>query len=206
MPGGEKLPESARLLAGLEQQHQERVGFVIKDSGKRTEFASGMSRDTTEGKIQYIRLFDGPMLKRWAQHLTAGAVKYPDVAPNVPNWMLACTEEEAQRFRASAVRHFVQWLSGETDEDHAAAVLFNINGYEYTRGEMAKLKEPKPGQFIAYDGPPPQGAPTQCFQEQNIPHPAAARKDLYTDSQLQQGLLPPQFKKPYSGWAPPEAP
>jgi hypothetical protein len=48
--------------------------------------------------------------------------------------MLATGDEELERFRASAVRHFVQWLQGATDEDHAAAVIFNLNGYEYVRG------------------------------------------------------------------------
>jgi hypothetical protein len=39
--------------------------------------------------------------------------------------------EEYERFRESAFRHFLQWFNGETDEDHAAAVYFNINGAEY---------------------------------------------------------------------------
>jgi hypothetical protein len=68
------------------------------------------------------------MLKRWAEHLTKGASKY-----TARNWMKAKGDAEYQRFRASAVRHFFQYLEGDTTEDHAAAVFFNINGMEYVK-------------------------------------------------------------------------
>lgn len=100
--------------------------FIIKDSGLRTQFSGGMVRDVAEDKIDYLLLRDGPMLKRWAMHLTRGAKKYTK-----RNWMLASGAEEKERFRESAARHFEQWLAGDRDEDHASAVLFNINGYEY---------------------------------------------------------------------------
>lgn len=102
--------------------------FGIKDSGKRKEFDSGMVRDVTDDKVKWHLLGDGPMLERWAEHLTRGAQKYTD-----RNWMKANGEEEASRFMESAWRHFMQWTNGNTDEDHAAAVFFNINGYEYVR-------------------------------------------------------------------------
>lgn len=111
----------------------ERKTFEVKDSGTRQQFDSGMVRDTSNGKTQYIRVFDGVMFDRWAQHLTKGAVKYPDVRPGVPNWLLANGPEELERFKASAARHFFQWLRGDIDEDHAAAVFFNINGAETVR-------------------------------------------------------------------------
>lgn len=102
--------------------------FEIRDSGERMEFESGMVRDVATDKINYLLIFDGPMLDRWAAHLTAGAKKY-----SARNWMLASGPEEYERFRESAARHFRQWLAGETDEDHAAAVFFNINGAEYVK-------------------------------------------------------------------------
>jgi hypothetical protein len=111
--------------------------FEVKDSGARQEFESGMVRDTTEGKTDYTRILDGPMFDRWADHLSKGAVKYPDVAPGVANWTLANGEEELARFKKSAMRHFRQWLRGDVDEDHAAAVYFNVNGAEYVKGRTA---------------------------------------------------------------------
>ena len=109
------------------------IEFAVKDTGVRQEFASGMVRDVTTGKVQHWRALTGPMFDRWSEHLTKGAAKYPDVCPGVPNWTLAKGAPEEFRFKESALRHFVQWYRGETDEDHAAAVFFNINGYEYVR-------------------------------------------------------------------------
>lgn len=112
------------------------MDFEVKDSGKRQEFASGMVRDTQDGKTDYTRVLDGPMYDRWAIHVTKGEIKYPDVSPGVPNWTLASGEAEKIRFKKSAARHFRQWLRGDTDEDHAAATFFNINGYEFVKAKM----------------------------------------------------------------------
>lgn len=106
---------------------------MVKDSGERLSFASGMVRDVTTGKTDFTLVLDGPMFRRWAEHLTKGAVKY---APR--NWMLASGEAELERFRQSALRHLMQWLNGDTDEDHAAAVIFNLNGAEYVKQRLSK--------------------------------------------------------------------
>ena len=106
---------------------------TIKDSGERMEFESGMVRDITEDKTLWHLTFDGPMFYRWAEHLTGGAKKY-----DARNWMKANGEAELERFKESAFRHFMQWYRGDTDEDHAAAVYFNINGAEYVRGLLDK--------------------------------------------------------------------
>ena len=104
---------------------------TIKDSGKREQFGSGMVRDTAEGKTNYLLTRDGPMYERWAEHLTAGAQKYAK-----RNWMLAVGVEEYDRAMESAARHFDQWLRGDDDEDHAAAVFFNINEVEFMRAKF----------------------------------------------------------------------
>jgi hypothetical protein len=112
------------------------VSYAVKDSGQREQFESGMVRDTSAGKVDFRRVLDGPMLDRWAAHLSKGAVKYPDVAPGVPNWTLAAGPAELDRFKQSAFRHFLQWLRGDVDEDHAAAVFFNVNGACYVEDRM----------------------------------------------------------------------
>ena len=105
--------------------------FTTKDSGERQLFDSGMQRDTTTGKTLWHLIASGPMLRRWAGLLTRGAVKYtPD------NWMQANSMVEYERFRESAFRHFMQWYYGHDDEDHAAAVYFNINGTEYVKERL----------------------------------------------------------------------
>lgn len=110
--------------------------YNTKDSGKRQDYNSGMRRDTQEGKARYdlvVPLEGESMLRRWAELMERGMAKY-----GYRNWELANSEEEMIRFKASAWRHFVQWSSGETDEDHAAAVFFNIQAYEYVKEKLTK--------------------------------------------------------------------
>jgi hypothetical protein len=116
-----------------EQAHSVNVSerYTIKDSGKREEFTSGMVRDTADDKTDYTLILDGPMFDRWAVHLTKGAKKYAK-----RNWMKASGDAEYQRFKESALRHFLQWYRGDVDEDHASAVYFNINGAEYVKEKI----------------------------------------------------------------------
>lgn len=104
--------------------------FVVKDSGKRKEYASGMKRDTTEGKPMYS-LIDRDFLYRLAIHMTKGAEKY-----GKDNWRLAKSQEELDRFKDSALRHMMQWLNGDADEDHMSAVAFNLAAAEYVKRRM----------------------------------------------------------------------
>lgn len=119
----------------------DRGGFQTKDSGKREEYSTGMRRDTQEGKPRYDLLIADngfTLLTRWAELMARGAEKYGQ-----RNWEKAETQEEAERFRASAFRHFMQWMRGDKDEDHAAATMFNINAYEYTNDRL-KLPQVQP--------------------------------------------------------------
>lgn len=104
--------------------------YETLDSGKREEYASGMHRDTQSGKPRYD-LIDPVMLKRWAELMSRGAEKY-----QANNWRKADSQEELDRFISSAMRHLMQWRDGETGEDHAAAVLFNIAAAEYVKGRI----------------------------------------------------------------------
>lgn len=112
--------------------------YVTKDSGARAEYASGMVRDTQEGKARFALLFPkgvpyrAQFLTRVAELLARGAEKY-----DARNWELAAGAEELDRFEESALRHFIQWLTGETDEDHAAAVVFNLMAAETVKAKMA---------------------------------------------------------------------
>jgi len=97
-------------------------------------FDSGMQRDTEEGKIDYTFIIPGPMLDRWAIHLQKGAEKYER-----DNWLYGNSVAEFDRARRSAIRHMIQWLRGETDEDHAAAVFFNLNSAEYFKAQINQI-------------------------------------------------------------------
>lgn len=105
----------------------ENAGFITKDSGMRAEFPSGFVRDAELGKPMY-HLIPLDQLKRLAELMGRGAAKY-----SARNWEKAdpTNPAEMDRFRASAFRHFVQWMQGETDEDHAMGCVFNIFAYEH---------------------------------------------------------------------------
>jgi len=107
----------------------------IKDSGKRQEFATGMKRDTNEGKKRYDLMFPlsvvTGLIDRLADHLANGAKKYEE-----RNWEKASTPKEFARFRESALRHIVEWYHNDFEEDHAAAVVFNLMGAELVRQKL----------------------------------------------------------------------
>ncbi len=105
--------------------------YITKDSGKRVVHKSGMNRDIQDGKPRYDLIWH-PMLKRWAELMTRGAEKYGE-----NNWKLANSIEEMNRFKASAFRHFMQFIEGEVDEDHAAAIFFNVAAIEYLKEKLA---------------------------------------------------------------------
>lgn len=128
-----ELSPVAQVMAGITPDSG------LKDSGQRLLFASGMVRDVDDTKpafdlvipegIPYKEL----MLTRWAELLRKGAIKY-----SRRNWEKANSNDELDRAKASAFRHFMQWFSDETDEDHAAAVFFNINEVETIRYKQKK--------------------------------------------------------------------
>ena len=111
--------------------------YITKDSGERVSYDTGMQRDTSSNKARYDLIspaklpMEKQMLTRWAKLMGRGAAKYDD-----RNWEKASTEKELARFKESAFRHFMQWYYGETDEDHAAAVFFNITGAEYVKDRI----------------------------------------------------------------------
>lgn len=108
--------------------------YETKDSGERVHFSTGMRRDVDTDKPRFDLVtplaldYEDQLLTRWARLMARGAHKYGD-----RNWEKARTWQEWARFRSSAFRHFMQWFFGETDEDHAVAVMFNITGAEYVK-------------------------------------------------------------------------
>lgn len=116
--------------------------YQTKDSGQRQEYESGMHRDTQKGKPRFDLIapedlpYQRQMLTRWAGLMERGAVKYGD-----RNWEKAKSAEERDRFRGSAFRHFMQWYSGEDDEDHGAAVFFNLAAAEYVHDKLTGKTE-----------------------------------------------------------------
>lgn len=118
------------------------MGYETKDSGKRQEYKSGMRRDLQDGKPDFYLItpkdmpYKEQLLTRWAELMERGRNKY-----GLRNWELADSEEELERFKSSAYRHFMQWLLNEDDEDHGAAVLYNINAAEFVKWKINESRK-----------------------------------------------------------------
>lgn len=108
--------------------------FITKDSGERQHFVTGMVRDIQKGKARFDLVYK-PLLWRWAELMARGAEKYGS-----RNWEKAETVEEMERFKASAERHLQQALRGDTDEDHFAAVCFNLSGILHVQEKLSREK------------------------------------------------------------------
>ena len=94
---------------------------------------SGFMREKKDDKINYdlIPLW---FFTRLAKLYTTGAQ-----AKGHRNWEKASTETDLQSFRESAWRHFVQFIDGQTNEDHLCAVIFNLIGMEHVRMKLNSL-------------------------------------------------------------------
>jgi hypothetical protein len=108
------------------------------------------------------------MLTRYANLLARGAVKY-----DARNWENGDSQEELERAEESLLRHTVQLLAGETDEDHAAAVWFNTQAVEYFRWRIAQKAQiedfqaemKKPGSIIINNPPVNPAAAATSIRE-----------------------------------------
>lgn len=104
--------------------------YQTKDSGKRHEFGTGARRDTEEGKPRYDLIPPGPM-RRLAELYARGAQKYGE-----NNWEKGMP---ASRHIASLMRHVEQARTGETDEDHWAAIAWNAFAVMHTQDYMPEM-------------------------------------------------------------------
>jgi len=77
--------------------------------------------------------YDEQMLTRFAALLARGAEIYGE-----RNFEKANSREEMGHAKASCSRHLAQWLCGEKDEDHAAAILFNVMMVEYLKWKLSR--------------------------------------------------------------------
>lgn len=111
----------------------------MNDSGERTHYANGFMREPDNSKPAFHLLlpkgipYADQMLTRFAEHMRKGAIKYSD-----RNWERGIGEEELERAKAALLRHVMQYVNGELDEDHASAIWFNVMQIEYI---TYKLKE-----------------------------------------------------------------
>ena len=114
--------------------------YVVKDSGKMARHSDGVVRDTQEGKVKFSLMFPrGQRMKdtliyRVAKLYTSGGEKYGD-----RNWENSCAPDTLDHHVNALWRHFMNFFFEEgAEEDHAAAIVWNIQAVELTRRNTKK--------------------------------------------------------------------
>lgn len=91
--------------------------FALKDSGTRTEFATGAVRDAQENKGR-MDLLPMRAIVAVAKIFEKGAIKY---GPN--NWRKGIP---LSRYLDSGLRHAMKYARGDKDEDHLSQAVWNF--------------------------------------------------------------------------------
>lgn len=104
----------------------------IHDSGARQQFNSGAVRDTSEGKGRFD-LIPAEGLFRLARWYELGAGKYAD-----RNWEKGMP---IGRCVDAAMRHLTKYLDGWNDEDHLAAVAWNVFAIMHYEKNMPEMQD-----------------------------------------------------------------
>lgn len=110
------------LTLTMNTQQEKLEGYCVEDVIKDLDFLVIMSKELQKHsntcKIHHSIKLDSNQLKIDKS--------------SINNWQLANTQEEYDRMKASAWRHFVQWSSGwDTEEDHFAGAVWNLMAYEW---------------------------------------------------------------------------
>lgn len=111
---GRQPEDAAWIQAGMD--YKPKFGSVV-DSGNRHEFETGSQRDTDDGK-GFPSMLPPYALTRVSQHFQNGAAKYKR-----HNWAKG---QPLSRYYDSMFRHMLKLQAGFTDEDHEAAIAWNI--------------------------------------------------------------------------------
>lgn len=98
--------------------------YQVKSSGQKV-FPSGAMRDADTEKPRYD-LIDPGFLLRFAEHMRKGAEHYGE-----HNWTKGIP---SSNYLASLMRHLEAYRRGIDDEDHLAAIAFNVMGLMRNQG------------------------------------------------------------------------
>lgn len=100
----------------MSQEQKVNLGGMV-DGGTRHEFTTGAIREVEE-KIGRYDLISPIGLRRLARWYQLGAIKYAD-----RNWEQGLPTSNCMN---SAIRHLIKYMMGMDDEDHLAAIAWNI--------------------------------------------------------------------------------
>ena len=109
----------------------------MKTKTKITKFGTGAIRDTQEGKEDYTETISWTAMKRFAKYMTGKKAKYGqgNFKKGIP----------IENYEQSLLRHVQKYMENkyeggvvETEEDHLAAMVFNIFGIMHEEERVKK--------------------------------------------------------------------
>jgi hypothetical protein len=114
----------------------------LKDMTEVRKFESGAIRDLDDTKEDYVETFSWTALKRHAVYMTGKKKRY-----GAGNFKKGIPIES---YEQSLVRHLQKYMENkyeqgicETEDDHLAAMLFNICGIMHEEERLKKVKNEK---------------------------------------------------------------
>jgi hypothetical protein len=123
-----------------ELKEEYKAQFVTKNSGEKAFHSDGVQRDTDKGKTKYTLMFPlgvpmkEQLIVRVAELYTRGGESYGD-----RNWEDSSAGDTLTHHQDALWRHFMNfYFAIEDGEDHAAAIVWNINAVEMTRRNLDK--------------------------------------------------------------------
>ena len=165
----EPKPPADAHPAAIAAHEQRQAKFVVKDSGKRQDFATGARRDTQDGKGDFsllppswllalakemqrrnepndrLDLVPVSPLLRLSAVYGRGSAKYDETpsaenpAPQ-PNWQRGIP---MSRYVSSLHRHLIAYAEGDQSEDHMAQAMWNAAGLLWTEEAVRAGRLPR---------------------------------------------------------------
>lgn len=124
---------------GSTHETQKDYMLVGRPTINKMDYEGGGEREVQGDRPRFDLLmpdavpYNSQLLTRIAIHMAKGAEKY-----SARNWEKFQGHEELERAQAALGRHFMQYMTDDDtdDEDHAAAIYFNIMAIEYIKGKI----------------------------------------------------------------------
>lgn len=114
--------------------------YVTHQQGEQAVHSDGVRRDTQDNKTLYTLMFpkgvpmSEQLIVRVAELYTRGGAKH-----GKRNWENSRAEDTLEHHTEALWRHFMKFFFDVQDgEDHAAAIVWNVNAVDLTRRNLAK--------------------------------------------------------------------
>lgn len=135
--------------------HSDGELVAVDDPSTIRTFATGATRDTTQGKLDYVKALSPIVLRRYVQYLDEHRLQSDGLYRDFDNWKKGIPQET---YHSSAGRHFMAtWLltEGYTAEDNHGPVKIEdaLCGLMFnTMGRLHEILKEKAGRTVPVEG------------------------------------------------------